>query len=338
MTGEQAGVQAAHTANYQQLDTGTAALQAKQSASAKTYQNEAADRLKQAESITTGEPGEAESTKRQREASRTLLTSIAAGSQAGTTARQQAEENFLTNVRATGQQQGAAGTTQIGSEYGKQKQSTADQEAQLLAGKSGRVGKYAQSLEGESEKLKLAAAALGNQQAKTINTERGTAATIRNQQATQGLGRAKLNQSASEGAANREQRENASKRTAATAAAGRTAKLNAQHEKKTGQKPTKEQGAITKEIANTFTAFETIVRNRTLGKGGGKRSEQSAFIRKHLPAGKAGELSASNPWALRAGEELWFTHKVSKATRSALGRMGLNIGYDPEIFKAVSGK
>ncbi len=66
-----------------------------------------------------------------------------------------------------------------------------------------------------------------------------------------------------------------------------------------------------------------------------------AEIRESLTTGKEGKRTfpkAANQAIITAAQELYYTHKVSKATRNELGKLGMNIGYDNEAFRAVSGK
>src|SRR5439155_880301 len=122
----------------------------------------AADALKKAEASNSAEafgggaPEKGSALARQAEANKTLLTAIAQAGVAGTNARQQSEANYLTNLRTIGQQESAAGTTQIASEYGRRKSKIGEEEAQVRTTKPGRVGKLYGHEQAEQAKLRSA--------------------------------------------------------------------------------------------------------------------------------------------------------------------------------------
>jgi len=153
---EGASEQAAHQAAYGQQDTALAGLQTGQATGAKTFANQAADALAQAASQNVVDPNAPESTKKQQEASRTLLTGIASAGQAGTNQRQEAESNLLTNLRAAAGTNAVGQSGQIAGTYAKRSQENADKKTAMEATGPGRRSKLQTELEGEVGKLRQA--------------------------------------------------------------------------------------------------------------------------------------------------------------------------------------
>ncbi len=139
------------------------------------------------------------------------------------------------------------------------------------------------------------------------------------------------------------QRETASQRSAAQkeAASERSARIKAQITRsskgtKTAAGKTATPDALNKLSAELGAAYQGFVEGRS-----GKEKLTPAEIRQNLTIGKEGKRGfpkAVNQVLITAAQELYYTHKVSKATRAEMGKLGMNIGYDNEAFHAVSGK
>ncbi len=262
------------------------------------------------------------------EAGAARTTGFGASAQIGAQARGQAEEGFMRELRATAAQRALEGQQNIASIYGKQLTQNRAQEGQVLA-----RGQAREKEERTELPLRLLTSKLGREKleqsgevakARIGATERG-----------QNLAVARNN-------ANIGQRENANKRTTGTTERDtikRIEALIAKGQKGTPVSPT--QVKLSTELGSAYHAFQ---RGRT-EKLGYNEIRNALSTGKEVYKEKGGtktikEATAKvqNQVIVKAAEELWNTHRVSKATRALMGKLGMNIGTDAEAYAAVQGR
>lgn len=337
-------------------------IQASAEGSAKTLDNEAAESAMKArqgvesagqtaQSLTAGylDP----QVRAQLGAEQANVAGIGAGQQASAQALGQGETNFITGLRAAAAQRVAEGQRGITSQFGAQRAKVAGEEGKLLARMPGQTTKLDTELLQKQFTNRATEAGLGIKQ--------GTLAVSQQKANAEGRYKAGELTSKERSLAGQERGRSITQEHYQADAAYKAASIaqkevidNKDVEEKsakikdllakaspTGAKPltTSQANKLSTELGAAYNAFSRL---RTEGL-------PPTSIRNALTVGQAEARGASgkvekykvprveSQVLIKAAEELWNTHRVSKPTRALLGRLGMNIGTDAEAFAAVSG-
>lgn len=327
-------------------------LQSQAAEGAKTFNNQVADTaLKARQGVeTTGQNAQAQNAgyldPQLRAALAAQQGNVAATGQAQQGAAQQMgqnEQSFMANLRAAATQRVAEGQQGIAANYGKQQAANTQAQNQLLGRQPGAITKLETELGQKQRNTQLAEIGLtGKERAtaqKATETRERVGATIRGQNVGAETTRRGQNITAEHNAADLGYKNaSLSEKTRIDNASiqEKAAKIQALLTKT--QKGTPVSPAQVKLSTELGAAYNTF---RTLRSGPKGEMASPKEVREILTRGREGKRAmpkVENQVLITAAQELWYTHRVSKATRALMGKLGMNIGTDAEAFRAVDGR